>query len=503
MSQLPTTPDLLQANGQSYLHPRDRDDLERKLTAEPLTQGYKPTLPLWQLHTSDAIPQFFLLRDIELMMTHGVVRGALDQFKAGIGGAEFWGGPASDGSPKGKPVSENTEVADFVMTQVQRYWDRGVFKVQGGYEYGWIGLEPLYASEGGRLCWTDFDQFSPRDVFLLTRASKPVGIRVKNVTGEDSPAQKAGQGEIDLWFSSPDVPAKGVWYAHNPRYSSFFGQSQLLGAWRPWRRLAWRDGAEVTADGGIYRFAYNGPVVRYPEEDYQAQQGAPNTTTDSQGRPRRYARDMARQIAEQGKAGAGIGLSSAKYPQELGGGNKWDIDFPKSGLNVEHIIAYIKYLIDQVRFGIGVPPELFEAGETGSGYSGRSIPLEGFMLVQQRLADALLLLFVNQCLTPLVRWNFGEVPWHIEVRNLMETKRRAQMGKTPDQRTGALSGTQGPNGLMNPSQPSPDGSLPVPGMGAGFNPLETRAPPAGFALGGSDRVKALAELIRRAGRRAA
>lgn len=501
MSQL-TTPPPNGAPAQPLIAPRDRDELERKLLSDPLTEGYRPTLPLWQIYSANAIPQFFLLRDIELMMTHPIVRTALDYFKGGIAGAEFWGGPKPGHSAQdeGKPVSEDPAVAEFVLDQCRRFWDRGVPKVQGGYEYGWIGLELTYAEENGRLTWTDFVQFSPRDVFLLTVNNRPVGIRVKNIVAPDVPKEDAGQGSVDLWTSSPDIPAKGIWYAHNPRYSAFYGQSQLLGAWRPWRRLGWQDGAEMVADGGIYRFAYCGPIVKYPDEDYQAPPGTPNTTMDSQGRARRFARDMARMMAEQGKAGAGVGVPSTQYPPEQGGGDKWGFEYPKSGLNVEHIVLYIKYLIDQVRFGVGVPPELFEASEGGSGYSGRSIPLEGFMLQQQRLADALLLLFVKEVLGPLVRWNFGPVPFNVEVKSLLETKRRAQMGKQP---AGQQPGQTGTNGLMNPSQPSPDGSLPVPGTTRGFDqPQPSLAPTAGFSLGSEERVKALAELIRRAGRAA-
>src|SRR5262249_5902837 len=183
------------------------------------------------------------------------------------------------------------------------------------------------------------------------------------------------------------LPAKALWYAHNPRYNHWYGQSQLLGAWKPWRRLGWKDGAEQSMDGGIYRFAYCGPKIRYPEEDYQGQPGAPATSLDSQGRPRRYARDMARMMAEQYKAGAGIGLPSTMCPPEMGGGPKWDAEFPESTLNISGLIEYVKYLIGQVRFGVGVPPEIFEASETGSGYSGRAIPLDAFLMTQQRIAD--------------------------------------------------------------------------------------------------------------------
>lgn len=507
MSQLPEAPALLR-NGDGLLHPGDRAETERQLLAEPLTAGYRPTLPLWQLFTSDAIPQFFLLRDIELMMTHPVIRVSLDFFKGGVGGAEFWGGPDpnEENGGKGKPISDSPEITDFVQAHCHRYWDRGVPKVQGGYEYGWMGLEPTYADEDGRLCWTDFEQFSPRDVFLLTIDGRPAGVRVKNITqpGRSKSMAEGGGGVVDLWSASKDVPAKGVWYAHNPRYSSFYGQSQLLGAWRPWRRLAWRDGAEMVADGGVYRFSYAGPILFYPEEDLQAAVGTPYTAQDSQGKGRRPARDVAKQMCEQLKAGAGMGFPSTHYPSDWGGQRKWEVEWPTPKLNVDHIIAYIKYLIDQIRYGVGVPPEVMEASETGSGYSGRSIPLEGFMLLQQRLADALLLLFVNQILSPLVRWNFGPTAkFNVQVRNLLETKRRAQMGKTPDQRTGMQNGgLPGQNGLMTPSQPSPDGSLPVPGMARGLGAPPQPNAGVAFALQGDERVRVLAELIRKAGRAA-
>jgi hypothetical protein len=242
------------------------------------------------------------------------------------------------------------------------------------------------------------------------------------------PQKSLYSGTKDLWLATDDIPAKGVWYAHCPRYHRWYGQSQLLGAWRPWRRLAWKDGAETVTDGGIYRFAYAGPVVGYPEEDLQGPPGSVATTADSQGRPRRYARDLARQMAEWFKAGAGVGLPTSKYPADLGGGDKWTFTIPKSTLNISGLIEYVKYLIDQIRFGVGVPPELFEASETGSGYSGRAIPIEGFMLLQQRLADALLELFVRQILRPLVKWRFGPqaAQFQVKVKNLIQSKMKMQ-----------------------------------------------------------------------------
>jgi hypothetical protein len=397
-----------------------------EMLAEPMTEGYKPSLPIWALYITDALPQIWLLRDIELMLIHPIVSNALEYFKSGISGAEFWGGPNPDSAqdPKGLPICiENPDVDRFIREQCQLYWDRGVPHLQSGYEYGWQGCECIYKNDD-ILKWDGLREFSPRDTFILTQDEHPVGVRVKGIRGVRS------KGVVDLWMGSEDIPAKGLWYAHNPRWQQHYGRSQLMAAWRPWRRLAWKDAAETVTDMGVYRFAFTGPIIGYPEEEYQtAQQGVPGTTLDSQGRPRRWARDMARQMAEWMKAGAGFGLPTTQYPTEMGGGPKWTAEFPKQVLSVEGLIAYIQYLCDEIYYGVHIPPEVIKASETGSGYSGRSIPIESFLAVQQRIADQLLHLFAEQVLKPLVRWNWGPgIKWNVMVKPLLISKRAMQAG---------------------------------------------------------------------------
>lgn len=400
-----------------------RNDLEELLIGEPLTQGYRSSLPLWLLEGSDWLPQMFLMRDVELMNLHPMCFSVLEYFKGGLSGAEFEGpsDPTQPDAPP-KPVSEQPEVADFVIEQCKRFWDRGVPGVQEGYIYGWVGCENMYHIENGLLCWDYLSQFCPRDSYLLTLDRNPVGVRVKNIR-KDSEASSIG--EVDLFLGTEDVPAKGLWYAHRPRWGNFYGQSQYLSAWRPWRRLAFKDGAEQVLDAAFYRFGFNGPVGRYPEEDMQSSAMLPGTQLDSQGRPRRYARDVMRQICEWVKAGAAVGLPSTKYPPEQGGDYKWSLDFPTQSFAGDSILAYIKYLLDQICHGIGVPPELLTSAETGSGYSGRSIPLEAFIQGQQRIADAILHMFIVQVLRPLVRWNFGpQATFDVKVADLLATKRK-------------------------------------------------------------------------------
>lgn len=416
------------------------DRIGQTLTAEPLTTGYQPTFPIDTLWGMDGAPWLWFRRDIELMLTHPIVRNAMDNFRAGIAGAEF------------DCKSENVLVQKFILNQCQRYWDIGVPQLQGGYEYGWIGGENLYEEVDGMMEWNGLNHFSPADTFLLTQGSVPVGVRVKSI--KDKPP-------VDLWMASSQVPAKGMWYVHNPRYNLFYGQSQLFGAWRPWRRLAWKDGAETVIDTGVYRFAFCGPVIGFPDEDLQSQSpGPPNTTLDSNGNPRRYARDIARQAAEQMKAGAGYGFPTGNYPQEMGGGPKWTFEWPDHSMDVEPLIGYARYLHDQIYNGIGVPAEMIQAAETGSGYSGRRIPLEAFLDRQQCIGDAFLRLFVEQVLKPLVLWNFGPVRFDVKLKRLLETKNKAsagQPGQTGQQQPGQNPGQQNP---PSPAQQAPQGEPP-------------------------------------------
>jgi hypothetical protein len=427
---------------------------------EEVSVGYRPTLPLealWSAGGGD-IPQITLRRDIEFMQMHPVVSAAMDYYKSGIAGAEFWGGPDQQNpdNERGKPISLNQRVAQFVLAHVERFWQRGMPLLQeDGYTYGWAPGEHIYKEVDGMLVWSHLKAFHPRDGYILTLNHQSIGIRVKNVRDriggsvsgnyehdghDDDGYSNNGQGHesrpeprggvIDLWFASGNIPAKAAWYPHRPRFGQFYGRSQLTGAWRPWRRLGWRDAVEQIIDAAVYRAGYKGPVVRHPKEDMQtAREGVPGTQLDGRGAPRRSARDVARQMVEWAKAGAGFTLSSEQYPPAQGGGLKWDVEWPDHVMDVRPLIEAARYLEDQILLGIGVPPELVKAGGTGSGYSGRSIPREAFLDGQQRVADAMLQRFVEQVVKPLVIWNFGDIPFNIQAKSLLKTQADDKSGQ--------------------------------------------------------------------------
>lgn len=452
---------------------------------EESTVGYRPVMPLEALWLSgNDQPQITLRRDIEFMQMHPIVSIALEYYKSGIAAAEFWGGPDHQNpqNDKGKPISPDQRVAEFVVAHCERFWQRGVPLIQeGGYVHGWCPGEHIYREINGMLTWSHLKAFHPHDGFILTCNFQPVGVRVKGVRNKQP---------VDMWLANEHIPAKGCWYAHRPRYGQFYGRSQLIGAWRPWRRLGWRDAVEQVIDAAIYRAGYVGPIVGHPPEDMQtAQTGIPGTRADGAGHPRRSARDVARQMVEWAKAGAGFTKSTAKYPQTQGGGDKWTIDFPQHVMDVSPLISAAQYLESQIMLGIGVPPELIKASETGSGYSGRSIPREAFLDGQQKIADALLQMFVEQVLRPLVLLNFGDVPFEVSCKSLLKSQSDEKQGQGQQPQPGQ------PGQQPQPEQPSANEPMPNP------SPAPTPQPQPAMSLTQPITSAQVLDIARRALRR--
>jgi hypothetical protein len=430
------------------------------LLGPALTGGYQPSIPALTFWLPDGTPNIYVYRDLEPMLTHPHVVQTLGYYKSGITGAEF------------DVKANSSEVGEFVLSQTKRFWDRAIPVVQHSYEYGWLGAEIIYAEERGDIVFDMLKDFAARDTFVLTINNQYVGVRIKHVEG---------QGNIDLWgprWTGDDddhaldrihhvgenahepwmggvVPAKGFWYAHNPRWSLWYGRTQLLGAWRPWRRLAGVDGAETVIDGGIYRFAYQGPMIFFPPEDFKRANVAQGQSVFE------YARDKAREMAEQAKAGMSSAFPSTQYPPEQGGGKKWDMKWPDKVITVDPLINYAKYLKDEISFGIGVPPEIMQAAETGSGYSGRRIPMETFFAEQQVNANLICRAWDEQGLRALVFWKFGPDAWYeLTVKSLLKTKTMdSQKEGSPP---APVAGEQQPPGQGEDAPQSGEGEEPLP-----------------------------------------
>lgn len=410
---------------------------ERVLTDMPMTLGYRPNLPLSMLWGDDALPPYWeVLRRVEAMASHPVISVAMMYYRGAIYPAEF------------EVKASSSEVGAFALAQVRRFWSRDLPLAQLKYEYGWGGYEVVYREKQGFLQYDGILEFSPIDVQVLTRKKQYVGIRVRNGDGEGD--------EINLWGGRKHLPAKGLWLTHNRRYHRWHGRTQYYAAYKPWWEVAARDGSEEVTCNGIYRFAYHGPVVRYP-------QGSENAVRTRPGDSRQDMRDTALGFADGAKAGVSVAMSSKRDSK---GEYEWDLEWPDHTIDVSGLLAFDEAWVKKMFFGIGVPPEVIQASDSGSGYSGRAIPKEAFYVSQQHNADDTLRPFMDQSVSPLICWNFGPEHWaEVTVKPLLKTQAQ-QSGGMPGQ----------PEQANVQGQP-PGGGPPAPGGG----PKPTGAAPGGQA----------------------
>lgn len=389
--------------------PERRRETEKRLVEEVGT-GYRPTLPgqaFWDA-TSQNPDLGRLLQDTEAMLAHPRVASAMGYYKGGTAIAEILLEDAS--SP---------EHGEFLLSEAKRFWARGREPAQRAYEYGRGCCEAVYDREEGPLRLNRLQPFLALDCRVLTRGGELAGVRVKGL----------GAGSEDvLPAACGPRPAKAFWLGHNLRYSRWYGLPQQYAAWRPWRRLAGRDGAEDIIDGGVYRFAFQPPLGRYPGESdtvnpaWKGPQPA--------GGVKVTARDKMDELLTSLKAGGTVSLSSRRDDR---GNYVWDVQWPTGSLDVGGLMAYTDDLEKAISLGVGVPPELIEASEVGSGYSGRAIPLEAFYIQQQGNAEALLQAWYLQIGLPLLKWNYGPQAWgRLKIADLLQTRmKRVRGGDEP------------------------------------------------------------------------
>jgi hypothetical protein len=412
--------------------PPPRKEVERALLSSGPAVGYRPTLPGAYFSDSNDTPNLSLFyRDLPSMLMHPRVKLALNYYRSGVSNAEF------------RVTASSPAVQQFVEKELHRFWESSLDQITGmdhdgaGYGWGWVGCQVRYTIREGLLSCERVEGFEPRDtVPLLDARGRYLGFRVKRVYGSD-------RGHADLWGPGCG-PAKGFWYCHRPKKGRHYGLSVCYPAWRSWSRLARRNGAENNLDLGMYKYAVQPAVVRHPDNTQQAVRQANGPAEQSDG-------DKALELAEGIKSGAAIAM---KNTRDAKGEYAWSYEPPPPGLDPTPLITNIEHLEGEIDAGIGVPSELMEAAETGSGYSGRQIPLEGYFQAQQSNATSLVRQWKEQIGGPLVAWNFGAGTWFdVEVLPLLQT--RMESNRPPQSPGGSPTADQ--DGSPRPSDPGGPG----------------------------------------------
>ncbi|MBZ4251828.1 hypothetical protein LAJ57_13030, partial [Streptococcus pneumoniae] len=86
---------------------------------------------------------------------------------------------------------------------------------------------------------------------------------------------------------------------------------------------------------------------------------------------------------------------------------KWDVDQRPSAGDGKYLGEAIKDADNEIWVAMGIPPEIVRSGDTGSGYSGRAIPMETWLAGADELSGMINSEFRHQVLEPGMKNSFG------------------------------------------------------------------------------------------------
>lgn len=371
------------------------DPLGIPLTDGPLSVGYQHVpsiMPAWWNRRIPPLTYWY----IEQMLFDPQVRLALAFRKAPLRKATI------------VIKAADPEVRQYVVTTIQRMWRNGLRKILRGFEYGYAAAEVLWRYEKGQICYYGLKDFHAIDARPLTWEGSLAGIRLRNNQGSFTytgwsagqndanenhlPARR--QGIVDL------LGSRAIWYTHDAAYGNWFGSSVLYGAQRPFDEKCSKDGAEDSRRLWYHKYAFRGPTIKYPVKTY-AVTGPGGDPVNAQ---LLSARDLAREIGENARAGASLTFPNTYDPQTLK--PDWEVDYPQAAPPNHNLLEYLQELNKEITRGIGVPDEVLSSDGTGA-LAGRRVPERGFYTSLEDDLFEVLDCIKQQTIEPGVWMNFA------------------------------------------------------------------------------------------------
>jgi hypothetical protein len=312
------------------------------------------------------VPQ--MVQDPRISIALNYVKGAI------LSLAKFY----VDEGDKPDDTSEGSPVKQFIVKQITRWWQTTAVKMLTAIEWGYAGLEPLYCQCNGQIHYAGANLFSQHDVKAVTKDGELRGLQLDQRDREP------------LYLGFP----KSIWHVHRREHNPIYGESKLKAAFRPWGDLYHHNGLLAIKRLYFFKYGFQGETIYYPDGVHIAPSGQEIPYVD-----------IARNILEQVRSGGIIALPSDV--DTATGQRKWFLE-PRPALSgAADLLEEVERLRVEMAEAIGVPPELIEASETGSGYSGRRVPQQAFRGMLQDIVYWLVGDFDKQVCRKLVSLNFG------------------------------------------------------------------------------------------------
>ncbi len=334
----------------------------------PQTAGYRPAVYGRVQSLVDGQRDWFTWSEVEAMRRDPDIRFGLAILKGPLR-AVTW-----------QVAATSPDVSQFVDATYRRFWREDLDKALQFLEYGHSAGELTFRVEGGKVVYAGLHDLHPRDCRPLVGATGLRGVCVASGV--------AASGSVNLWGP------RGFWAVYRPRFGGWYGQGRYEGCFLPWREANGRHGGKDIRRLWFLKNAFDGGTMYHPMGSVDLGDGQVRSN-----------QDYARELVEKKDTGGVLALPNAVNPAT--GQKEWEYVPPKPNGDIGGVREYCRDLADEKLTGMEIPVEVVRAAETGSGWSGRSVPFLVFLAGEDEIV-ATVVRAVDRWLRPLVKLNFGD-----------------------------------------------------------------------------------------------
>lgn len=352
---------------------------------------------------------------------------------------------------------KDARVREYIGRLWQTLWGKYSSVLLRTKHFGYAGFQTEFCrnDETQTIDLESIKEFDPLDIRVRLHAGQPVGFRV--ISNQSLAADQEPGQNVPILFGP-----RGVLLRYNAIAGKPSGNSILRGAYSPWYSKWMPGGAVKIKQLRMMKDAYLGDIFEYPYD---------RSVTDHNGNEIPW-RDILREVAEARRTGAAMFLPSL-YNTE--GQKLVNYTPPQDTGDPKAIFEWVDQEDRDIWRGLGVFEEVIQASETGSGFSGRSVPMAMFLeSCQEEVCDIVASVdtFLFQ---PLVWHNFGEIKYSVKPAQLLDIWGE-KMGGTSMGGQAAGGGPQAPPPGQQGDEAEPKGPQPPQQPKSGKPPVQFAEP---------------------------
>lgn len=293
--------------------------------------------------------------------------------------------------------TNSPQVAETVQQAFHRFWTKSVPSLMRRYFFwGYAPGGAEFRVKDGRWKLDTVRPIEPRDAQVLVWSR---GQRA----GEFAGFSTGSTGKVSHPYA--------FWFRGRGEFGRFYDQPPAANLFDAWTEYATRGGAKHLRQLYMRKHSVSPAIAYFKPGETTWQDANGNTQTIDN-------KTLALTTLEAHEAGSNLAIAS-EFDDK--GNRLWDVVPAEVKADAKTVSEYPNQLKREMAEAVGIPFEVIQAAESGSGFSGRSVPYMTWLGLMDEYAGLLVDQFEEAPLRQLVRVNHGpKADFEISLKSLLK-----------------------------------------------------------------------------------